>query len=176
MSIAVSRARKLPFALFALAASALFTRADAHVAAVTYASPYPTGTIVIDKRQHKLFLTEGNDAALAYPIAVGMAGKAWSGWAHVTGKYVKPAWSPPAIVKHDHPTMPDLIAGGAPNNPMGVAAMTLDRDEIAIHGTTISMRKSVGTSASYGCIRMLNEDVTDLFDRVAVGTPVIAVP
>ena len=172
-------ARPISLALMALAASSAsraLSSAQAHVAAVAYSSPYPAGTIVIDKRQHRLFLTEGNGEALSYPVAVGMAGKAWSGWAHVEGKYVSPAWSPPAIVKHDHPEMPNLIPGGSPNNPMGVRALTLDRDEIAIHGTTVSMRKSVGTSASYGCIRMYNEDVTDLYDRVAVGTPVIAVP
>ena len=58
---------------------------------------------------------------------------------------------------------------------MGIAALTLDRDEIAIHGTSNKMRASVGTSASYGCIRMLNEDVADLYKRVSVGTPVVMV-
>ncbi len=59
---------------------------------------------------------------------------------------------------------------------MGARAITLDRDEIAIHGTTMAMRASIGTAASYGCIRMLNEDVIDLFDRVAVGAPVMMMP
>jgi lipoprotein-anchoring transpeptidase ErfK/SrfK len=172
-------ARPLYFALIAfvgLSGSQALSSAQARETTVTYNSPYPAGTIVIDRRQHKLFLTEGNGTAFSYPVAVGMPGKAWSGWAHVNGKYVQPAWAPPPIVKHDHPEMPNLIAGGSPNNPMGLRALTLDRDEIAIHGSTIAMRKSIGTSASYGCIRMYNEDVVDLYDRVAVGTPVVAVP
>ena len=72
--------------------------------------------------------------------------------------------------------MPRVIAGGAANNPMGIAALTLAGDQYAIHGTTQAMRKSVGTFASYGCIRMLNEDVMDLYRRVRVGTPVIVLP
>jgi lipoprotein-anchoring transpeptidase ErfK/SrfK len=133
------------------------------------------GTIVISQSQRRLFLIERGGRAISYPIAIGMPGRAWLGWARVSGKYVEPAWSPPADVKRDHPRMPDLIPGGAPNNPMGARALTLDRTEIAIHGTTASMRRSIGGAASYGCIRMYNEDVIDLFDRVDVGAPVLAV-
>jgi lipoprotein-anchoring transpeptidase ErfK/SrfK len=132
------------------------------------------GTIVISQIRKRLYLTQEDGTVIVYPIAVGMQGRFWTGWAKVNGKYVAPAWSPPAVVKHDNPRLPDVIPGGSPSNPMGAAALTLDRDEIAIHGTTASMRKSVGTAASYGCIRMLNEDVVDLFQRVSVGTPVIA--
>jgi lipoprotein-anchoring transpeptidase ErfK/SrfK len=133
------------------------------------------GTIVISQSQRKLFLTTGDGSAISYPIAIGKVGKAWLGWSRVNGKFVQPAWSPPAVVKHDNPRLPNLIPGGAPNNPMGARALTLDLSEIAIHGTTSSMRKSIGSAASYGCIRMYNEDVIDLFDRVSVGTPVLAV-
>ena len=79
----------------------------------------------------------------------------------------------PNSVKRDHPELPDVIPGGSPHNPMGARAITLDRDEVAIHGTTSTMRASVGTAASYGCIRMFNEDVIDLYDRVSVGAPVV---
>jgi lipoprotein-anchoring transpeptidase ErfK/SrfK len=152
--------------------------APASAARDLVSSPYPyaAGTIVISKHQRELYLQLGEGRAIRYPVAVGMAGKAWLGWASVQGKYVEPAWSPPAEVKHDHPEMPDVIPGGAANNPMGPRALLLTRSEIAIHGTTRSMRNSIGTAASYGCIRMYNEDVLDLFDRVAVGTPVVAVP
>ncbi|MCC2108739.1 MAG: L,D-transpeptidase, partial [Hyphomicrobiales bacterium] len=81
--------------------------------------------------------------------------------------------APPAVVKRDHPELPNLIPGGSPRNPMGVAALTLNRDQIAIHGTTRSMRRSIGSAASYGCIRMYNEDVADLYNRVSVGTQVV---
>lgn len=143
---------------------------------VTFQGEYPAGTIVISQKQRRLYLTLGDGRAIRYPVAVGRMGKAWSGWARVDGKHVNPAWSPPDVVKRDNPRLPDLIAGGAPNNPMGPRALTLDRSEIAIHGTTPSMRRSIGTAASYGCIRMFNEDIVDLFERVRVGTAVVAVP
>ena len=79
-------------------------------------------------------------------------------------------------MKRDNPNLPDIIPGGSPSNPMGPRALTLDRSEIAIHGTTQSMRRSIGSAASYGCIRMYNEDIVDLFDRVRVGTAVVAIP
>ena len=115
-------------------------------------------------------------SALRYPVAVGKAGKAWRGYARVQGKYVNPAWSPPAEVKRDKPWLPDVIAGGAANNPMGSHALTLSGGEYAIHGTTRAMRASIGTAASYGCIRMYNEDIADLYSRVGVGTPVAVLP
>ena len=81
------------------------------------------------------------------------------------------AWSPPADVKHDKPFLPDVIPGGSAKNPMGVAAMTLNGGQYAIHGTNVP--SSVGGFVSYGCIRMYNQDISDLFGRVSVGTPVI---
>jgi lipoprotein-anchoring transpeptidase ErfK/SrfK len=74
-------------------------------------------------------------------------------------------------VKADNPALPDVIPGGAPNNPMVAAAMTLSGGEYAIHGT--NKPESIGKFASYGCIRMLNRDITDLFERVDVGTQVV---
>lgn len=134
------------------------------------------GTIVISARQRKLFLVVEQGVAIAYPVAVPKSGKEWSGYAAIDGKYVNPDWSPPPVVKRDHPELPNLIRGGSPHNPMGVRALTLDRFQVAIHGTTAKMRASIGTAASYGCIRMLNEDVADLYDRVSVGSPVIMQP
>jgi lipoprotein-anchoring transpeptidase ErfK/SrfK len=142
---------------------------------VAFPSPYEVGTIVISQSARKLYLITGPQSAIAYPVAVAKRGKEWSGYAKVDGKYVDPAWSPPESVKRDHPELPDVIPGGSPHNPMGARAITLDRDEVAIHGTTMAMRASVGTAASYGCIRMLNEDVIDLFDRVSVGAPVVMI-
>ena len=139
------------------------------------AGQYPAGTIIISLRQRRLYLTSGDSRAISYPVAVGKAGKAWAGWARVDGKHVNPAWVPPAVVKAAVRGLPNIIPGGAPNNPMGPRALTLDRHEIAIHGSTRSMRASIGTAASFGCIRMYNEDIVDLFDRVSVGTPVLAV-
>ncbi len=142
---------------------------------VSFPANYAGGMIVISLSQKKLYLTIGEGRAIAYPVAVGRAGKSWTGAARVQDKQANPAWIPPAEVKRDNPNLPDLIPGGAPNNPMGPRVLVLDRAEIAIHGTTAAMRKSIGSAASYGCIRMYNEDIVDLFDRVRVGTPVVAI-
>ena len=169
--MAVGRVR-----LWALCASlAPLALADAASARemVDFPSPYAAGTIVISQSARRLYLIVDSRQAIAYPIAAPKRGKEWSGAARVDGKYVEPAWAPPAVVKRDHPEMPDLIPGGSPRNPMGARAITLDREEVAIHGTTAAMRASIGTAASYGCIRMYNEDVIDLYDRVSVGAPVV---
>jgi lipoprotein-anchoring transpeptidase ErfK/SrfK len=149
------------------AAAGVLTSFDGH---------YQPGSIVISQHLRKLFFVVQPGEAIAYPVAVAKRGKEWSGYARVEGKYVEPAWSPPVAVKRDHPELPDVIPGGSPHNPMGARAITLDRAEVAIHGTTRTMRASVGTAASYGCIRMLNEDVIDLYDRVGVGADVVMVP
>jgi lipoprotein-anchoring transpeptidase ErfK/SrfK len=88
----------------------------------------------------------------------------------IEGKFLRPAWSPPAEIRADRPNLPDVIPGGSPENPMGAAAMLLG-DEYAIHGT--NNPGSIGTFASYGCIRMHNRDILDLFSRVDVGTRVV---
>jgi len=129
------------------------------------------GTVVVRTGERRLYLVLGNGAALRYPVAVGRPGKQWFGQRAVDGKHVRPAWSPPAEVKRDNPRLPNVIAGGSPSNPMGVAALTLSGGEYAIHGT--NRPGSIGTYASYGCIRMHNHDIADLFDRVSVGTPVV---
>ena len=129
------------------------------------------GSIVIRTGERRLYYVMGDGRAMRYPVGVGKAGKQWSGQTYIDGKYRHPAWSPPAEVKHDKPHLPDLIPGGSPRNPMGVAAMTLHGGQYAIHGTNVP--GSVGGFVSYGCIRMYNQDISDLFNRVSVGTPVI---
>jgi lipoprotein-anchoring transpeptidase ErfK/SrfK len=161
--------------LAALAASFYCGAAQAG-ALVAFDGGMAPGAIVISQHARTLYFIVRPGEAIAYPVAVAKHGKEWAGYAHVDGKYVDPAWSPPDSVKRDHPELPDLIPGGSPHNPMGARAITLDRDEIAIHGTTQKMRASVGTAASYGCIRMLNEDVIDLYSRVEVGANVLMTP
>jgi lipoprotein-anchoring transpeptidase ErfK/SrfK len=131
------------------------------------------GTIVVRTSERRLYLVLGNGQALRYPVAVGKAGKQWQGWSKVDGKYVEPAWSPPDEVRRDNPRLPSVIPGGSPRNPMGARALTLTGGDYANHGT--NRPDSIGTYASYGCIRMYNQDIVDLFDRVAVGTPVVVV-
>ena len=132
---------------------------------------YAAGTIVVKTSARRLYLVLDATRALAYPVGVGKAGKQWQGVSRIDGKYVEPAWSPPAEVKRDNPSLPDVIPGGSPHNPMGVAAMTLAGTEYAIHGT--NMPGSIGGFVSYGCIRMYNQDITDLFGRVPMGTTVV---
>ncbi|HEY8006248.1 MAG TPA: L,D-transpeptidase [Methylocella sp.] len=143
---------------------------------VAFPASYAAGTIIIKQSERALYFTTGSGTAIRYPIAIGRAGKAWQGETSVQGKYFSPAWSAPDVVRHDHPELSSVIPGGSPRNPMGAAAITLSLSEVAIHGTTARMRRSVGTAASYGCIRMYNEDVIDLFHRVQVGTPVVSIP
>lgn len=132
------------------------------------------GTIVVRTGERRLYYVLGDGMALRYPVAVGKRGKQWQGQARVDGKYVDPAWAPPDELRRDNPKLPDVIPGGAPNNPMGVRALTLSGGEYAIHGT--NRPDSIGTFASYGCIRMYNAHIVDLSDRVSVGTPVIVMP
>ena len=134
---------------------------------------YSPGTIVVKTNERRLYYILDSEHAVRYPVGVGKSGKQWAGTTRIDGKYRNPAWLPPAEVKRDKPQMPDVIPGGSPRNPMGVAAMTLAGGEYAIHGT--NMPGSVGGFVSYGCIRMLNPDITDLFERVSVGTAVVVV-
>jgi lipoprotein-anchoring transpeptidase ErfK/SrfK len=163
--------------VFATAAVAMLSMPGAAQAMQVVAAPgnYNPGTIVVSQSERSLYLIDAPGRALRYPVAVGKAGKAWQGWARIDGKYVEPSWSPPADVKRDKPWLPDVVPPG-PHNPMGARALTLDRGQYAIHGTTREMRASIGSAASYGCIRMYNEDIIDLFQRVAVGTPVVVLP
>src|SRR4051812_31097230 len=131
---------------------------------------YSAGTIVVRTNERRLYYIMGDGRAVRYPVGVGKSGKAWTGTARIDGKYLKPDWSPPAEVKRDNPKLPNVIPGGSPRNPMGVAAMTLSGGEYAIHGT--NMPGSVGGFVSYGCIRMYNQDILDLYSRVSVGTSV----
>jgi lipoprotein-anchoring transpeptidase ErfK/SrfK len=146
--------------------------ASAHGNMVTVRDEYPAGTIVIHQSERRLYLMLGSGRAIAYPVGVGRFGMQWSGTVHIDGKYTNPAWSPPASIKRANPRLPDVIPGGSPRNPMGVAAMTLSGGgEYAIHGT--NQPGLIGGFVSHGCIRMLNGDITDLYGRVSVGTTVV---
>jgi lipoprotein-anchoring transpeptidase ErfK/SrfK len=171
----VERSMSLRIAL-ALAATVgagmlMSTGAEARPDMVGFRGDYSPGTIVVKTNERRLYLVLDDGHAVRYPVGVGKAGKQWAGTTRIDGKYLEPAWSPPAEVKHDKPSMPDVIPGGSPRNPMGVAAMTLAGGEYAIHGT--NMPGSIGGFVSYGCIRMLNDDITDLYQRVTVGTTVV---
>jgi lipoprotein-anchoring transpeptidase ErfK/SrfK len=166
-------ALKLAMALGAVMAASVVTAmpAQARPDMVGFRGDYSPGTIVVKTNERRLYLVLEQGRAVRYPVGVGKAGKQWAGATRIDGKYRQPAWAPPADVKRDNPSIPDVIAGGSPANPMGVAAMTLAGGEYAIHGT--NRPSSIGGYVSYGCVRMYNEDITDLYQRVSVGTPVV---
>ena len=168
-------ARYRSAAAFLAAASlylpATITPATARGDVVAFHGDVSPGTIVVRTNERRLYLVLGQGRALAYPVGVGRAGRQWAGRSMISGKHVRPAWAPPADIAREHPGMPKVYPGGAPNNPMGAAAMTLSGGDYAIHGT--NNPGSIGGFVSHGCIRMYNQDITDLYDRVNVGTPVI---
>jgi lipoprotein-anchoring transpeptidase ErfK/SrfK len=138
---------------------------------VVHFAGYPAGTIVVKTHERKLYYLTGEGRAIRYPVGVGRAGMTWTGEAMIDGKYIRPAWSPPEMIKRENPRIPDVIPGGSPHNPMGVAALTLNYGQYAIHGTNTP--GSIGRFVSHGCIRMYNADIMDLYHRVGVGTQVV---
>jgi len=140
----------------------------AQAAAVASESP---GTIVVNTSQRRLYLVVSEGHAVSYPVGVGRAGKQWSGTSYIASKHLRPAWSPPEEIKHDRPSLPAVIPSGSPRNPMGAAALVLAHGQYAIHGTNAP--GSIGGFVSYGCIRMYNKDILDLYARVGVGTRVV---
>jgi len=133
---------------------------------------YLPGTIVVRTGERALYYFVGPGEAIRYPVGVGRAGMQWSGTAFIDGKYIQPAWSPPDSIRKDYRSLPPVVPGGSPQNPMGAAAMTLSGGgQYAIHGT--NNEASIGHFVSHGCIRMHNADIEDLYSRVSVGTRVV---
>jgi lipoprotein-anchoring transpeptidase ErfK/SrfK len=161
--------RRVVSLLFALAAIICAWPASARDM-VGFGGGYQPGTIVIVTQARELYFVVGNGQSIRYPVGVGRAGMAWLGRAQIAEKFLKPAWGPPADIALANPNIPLTIPGGSPRNPMGAAAMGLNRGNYAIHGTNDP--GSIGHFVSHGCIRMFNEDVLDLYARAPVGTEV----
>ncbi|WP_375788222.1 L,D-transpeptidase [Bradyrhizobium sp. Pha-3] len=138
---------------------------------------YPTreapGTIIIDTPHTYLYLVLGGGQAMRYGIGVGRDGFTWSGTQTITKKAEWPDWTPPPEMIARQPYLPRQMAGG-PGNPLGARAMYLGGTVYRIHGTNAP--ETIGTHVSSGCLRLTNEDVTDLYSRVSVGTKVIVLP
>jgi lipoprotein-anchoring transpeptidase ErfK/SrfK len=134
-------------------------------------SGFAPGTIVVKTSERRLYYVIDGARALRFPVGVGRAGTIWTGSARVEGKFIRPAWSPPDMIRLENPNLPEVIPGGAANNPMGDAALTLRGGEYAIHGT--NRPSSIGGFVSHGCIRMYNSDIRELYRLVSVGTPVV---
>jgi lipoprotein-anchoring transpeptidase ErfK/SrfK len=140
---------------------------------VSYPTGEAAGTIIIDTPHTYLYYVLGGGQAVRYGIGVGREGFTWSGVQSVTKKAEWPDWTPPAEMIARQPYLPRYMAGG-PGNPLGARAMYLGGTVYRIHGTNAP--ETIGTRVSSGCIRLTNQDVTDLYSRVSVGTKVIVLP
>jgi len=157
--------------ILAFLTAGILAPASSSAREMVHLNGYSAGTIVVKTNERRLYYILDDGRAIRYRVGVGRAGKAWSGTAIIAGKYLNPGWSPPAEIRHDKPSLPDVIPGGSPHNPMGAAALTLSQGEYAIHGTNAP--GSIGGFVSYGCIRMFNQDIMDLYERVSYGTKVV---
>jgi lipoprotein-anchoring transpeptidase ErfK/SrfK len=131
------------------------------------------GTVIIDTGNTALYYVLGQNRAIRYGVGVGREGFTWSGVQSVTKKAEWPDWTPPAEMIARQPYLPRHMAGG-PGNPLGARAMYLGGTVYRIHGTNAP--ETIGTHVSSGCIRLTNDDVSDLYSRVNVGTRVIVMP
>ncbi|MGY6706737.1 MAG: L,D-transpeptidase [Rhizobiaceae bacterium] len=143
---------------------------------VDYSGPHKPGTIVVDTNQHFLFLVMDGGKARRYGVGTGRPGFEWAGRHKVTMKREWPDWRPPQTMiereRKQGRILPAHVVGG-PDNPLGARALYLGSTLYRIHGT--NQPWSIGGAVSSGCIRMRNEDVIDLYERVRVGTEVIVI-
>lgn len=137
---------------------------------VQFSSRYQPRQIIVSFGDRKLYWIHQRGQAISYPIAVPREQSRWSGVTSVSRKAINPAWAPTPAMLRENPKLPRWVPGGHPQNPLGVRALYLGSSAYRIHGTDAPW--SIGTAVSKGCIRMYNEDVIDLYQRVPVGTRV----
>ena len=137
---------------------------------VSYSGRYGAGTIVISTAERRLYYVMGDGTAIRYGVGVGRPGFEWGGVKAITRKAEWPGWTPPPQMLKRRPDLPRHMEGG-PNNPLGARAMYLGGSLYRIHGS--NEPETIGQAVSSGCIRMTNDDVVDLYDRVRVGTRVV---
>lgn len=143
---------------------------------VDYQTNQPRGTIIVNTKERMLYFVMGDGQAMRYGVGVGRQGFSWNGSAKIARKAKWPAWRPPAEMRKREPHLPVYMEGG-PDNPLGARALYLfqgGRDTLyRIHGT--SQPQTIGLAVSSGCIRMLNEEVIDLYQRVGIGARVVVI-
>jgi len=132
---------------------------------------YEPGTILVQFSQRRLYFVLPQQRAISYPIGAPKGDARWSGETYVSDKRVNPTWTPTAEMRRENPALPAYVPGGHPQNPLGFRAMYLGQTTYRIHGTDAPW--TVGQEVSHGCIRMLNQDVADLYQRVPIGTRVV---
>ena len=139
---------------------------------VEFDGRYAPGTIIVSTSERRLYYVLGRGQAIRYGVGVGRPGFTWSGMKTVTMKREWPSWTPPAQMLRRRPDLPRHMKGGL-DNPLGARALYLGGSLYRIHGS--NEPESIGQAVSSGCIRMLNDDVVDLYERVRVGTRVVVV-
>ena len=137
---------------------------------VEFPTKYKPGTIVVETSQFRLYYVLGNGQAIAYGIGVGRDGFRWSGQHTITRKAEWPGWTPPAQMRKRVPDLPAYMPGG-PDNPLGARALYIGATLYRLHGT--SEPWTIGQAVSSGCIRLTNDDIIDLYNRVKVGSLVV---
>lgn len=137
---------------------------------VSYNGGHRPGTIVINTSERRLYYVLGDGKAVRYGVGVGRPGFEWAGSQSITRKAEWPSWTPPSQMLKRRPDLPRFMPGG-PENPLGARAMYLGSTLYRIHGS--NEPETIGQAVSSGCIRMLNEDVIDLYERAKVGTRVV---
>jgi lipoprotein-anchoring transpeptidase ErfK/SrfK len=137
---------------------------------VFFRSAEAPGTVIVNTNERYLYVVQPGGRALRYGIGVGRDGFQWQGLVKITKKQEWPDWTPPPEMIQRQPYLPRWMAGG-PGNPLGARALYLGHTEYRIHGT--NMPQTIGTKVSSGCFRLTNPDVTDLYNRVPIGTKVI---
>ena len=138
---------------------------------VTFSQQYKPGQVIVSFGDRRLYLVTKPGQALSYPIAVPRTQSRWQGTTFVSDKRVNPAWTPTPEMIRENPRLPRWVPGGHPMNPLGVRAMYLGSSAYRIHGTDAPW--TIGQNVSKGCVRMFNQDVIDLYNRVNVGTRVV---
>jgi lipoprotein-anchoring transpeptidase ErfK/SrfK len=137
---------------------------------VAYAGPYKPGTILVSTSERRLYFVLPGGQAIRYGIGVGRPGFEWSGTKTISRKSEWPDWTPPPQMLRRRPDLPRHMAGGI-DNPLGARAMYLGSSLYRIHGS--NEPDTIGQAVSSGCIRMTNDDVTDLYERAKIGTRVV---
>jgi lipoprotein-anchoring transpeptidase ErfK/SrfK len=137
---------------------------------ISFSPQYKPGQVIVSFSDRRLYLVSKPGQAISYPIAVPRTQSRWQGTTFVSDKRVNPAWTPTPEMIRENPRLPRWVPGGHPMNPLGVRAMYLGSSSYRIHGTDAPW--TIGQAVSKGCVRMMNEDVLDLYPRIPVGARV----
>ena len=135
-----------------------------------FSPQFGPGEVIVSFGDRRLYFIDRPGVAISYPIAIPRDQDRWEGVTTISDKKVNPTWRPTADMLAENPHLPPFVPGGHPQNPLGVRALYLGTSAYRIHGTDAPW--TIGTAVSKGCIRMYNQDVLDLYPRVAIGARV----